>query len=432
MNGELLIVLEHLEREKGIQREVLINAIESSLLSASRKRLGKSDNVSIKIDPETAEVHVYEELAVVKKIIDPANEIDLKKAKDIDKNAAVGSIVKREITPENFGRIAAQTAKQVIIQKIREAEREIVYGEFKDRIGDITNGIIRRVERGNIVVDLGRTEAVVPYKEQSPNDDYRTGYRMRFYIVDVKTSSRGPEVILSRTHPGLVKCLFELEVPEINEGTVEIKAIAREPGYRTKIAVESKLEKVDSVGACVGLRGERVKTIVQELNGEKIDIVRYNSNISLFVENALSPAKIKAIDLNEPAKSMHILVQPDQFSLAIGKKGQNARLTSKLLGWRIDIKKISDIKDALTEKPVTFDAIAGIPEKIFKLFIENGYNNLNQLEKLCAEDLLALKGVGEKSAAKYLSAVNDFLTKEKSKTKLDSIIAETSKELKNM
>ena len=432
MNGELLIVLEHLEREKGIRREVLIDAIESSLLSASRKRLGKSENVSIKIDPETAEVHVYEELTVVKKITDPINEIELKKAKDIDPNTSVGEIVKKEITPENFGRIAAQTAKQVIIQKIREAEREIVYGEFKDRIGDITNGIIRRVERGNVVVDLGRTEAIVPYKEQSPNDDYRTGYRMRFYIVDVRTTSRGPEVILSRTHPGLVRCLFELEVPEINEGTVEVKAVAREPGYRTKIAVESKLEKVDSVGACVGLRGERVKTIVQELNGEKIDIVRYSSNISLFVENALSPAKIKSIELKEQEKSMSIIVNPDQFSLAIGKKGQNARLTSKLIGWRIDIKKVSDLDEALAAKPPVIEEIPGIPDKIFRLFVENEYNTLDKLEKLTEQDLMDLKGVGEKSASKYLETIKEFLVKEKSKTKLDSIIAETSKELKNM
>ena len=432
MNGELLIVLEHLEREKGIKREVLIDAIESSLLSASRKRLGKSENVSIKIDPETAEVHVYEELSIVKKITDPVNEIDLKKAKEIDGNAEVGSILKKEITPENFGRIAAQTAKQVIIQKIREAEREIIYGEFKDRIGDITNGVIRRLERGNVIVDLGRTEAIVPYKEQSPNDDYRAGYRMRFYIVDVKTSSRGPEVVLSRTHPGLVKCLFELEVPEINEGTVEVKAIAREPGYRTKIAVESKLEKVDSVGACVGLRGERVKTIVQELNGEKIDIVRYSNNISLFVENALSPAKIKSIELNEPQKSMNIIVAPDQFSLAIGKKGQNARLTSKLIGWRIDIKKVSALDEALAAKPTQIEEISGIPDKIFKLFVENGYNTIEKLESLSEQDLTELKGVGEKSAVKYLDIVKEFLTKEKSKTKLDSIIAETSKELKNM
>lgn len=428
MNGELLIVLEHLEREKGIDRQVLIEAIESSLLTASKKRLGKTENISIKVDPKTAEVNVFATMNVVKNVEDASEEIDLESAKQIDPKAKVGGQVQKEITPENFGRIAAQTAKQVIIQKIREAEREIVYSEFKDRVTDIVTGIIRRTERGNVIVDIGRTEAVLPYKEQSAHEEYRNGYRMRFYILEVRTSARGPEVVLSRTHPGLVRRLFELEVPEINEGSVTIKGVAREPGYRSKIAVESQMEKVDSVGACVGLRGERVKNIVRELNGEKIDIVRYSGNISAYVENALSPAKIDAIRLNESKKAMQIVVPEDQFSLAIGKKGQNARLTSKLLGWKIDIKKKGELLD---EEKKTFTAIEGVPPKICEALIEAGYTTVDSLSSLNEDSIKEIKGVGEKSAPKILEAINQFVQRENSKTKLDSIIAEKSKEFQS-
>ena len=431
MNGELLIVLEHLEREKGIDRQVLIEAIESSLLTASKKRLGKAENVSVQIDPKTAEVHVYAVMRVVDEVADPSEEITLEDAKKIDAKAKVGAEITTEITPEDFGRIAAQTAKQVIIQKIREAEREIVYGEFKDRVGDIVNGIIRRNERGTVLIDLGRTEAVLPYKEQSAHEEYRNGFRMRFYILDVRVSARGPEVVLSRTHPGLVRRLFELEVPEINEGSVSIKGVAREPGYRSKISVESQMEKVDSVGACVGLRGERVKNIVRELNGEKIDIVRYNSNVSMYVENALSPAKIDSIRLNEKKKSMQIIVPEDQFSLAIGKKGQNARLTSKLLGWKIDIKKKGEVLEEEAEKSVSFESIAGVQQKICDALIEAGYNTVESLKTLTEDSVKEIKGVGEKSAAKVLEAVMQFVTREQSKTKLDSILAQKSKELQN-
>ncbi|MDX9701713.1 MAG: transcription termination factor NusA [Candidatus Auribacterota bacterium] len=431
MNGELLIVLEHLEREKGIDRQVLIDAIESSLLTASKKRLGKTDNITVCIDPRTAEVQVFEKLSVVKEVVEPGEQISLEEAKKINPKAKVGTEITREITPEDFGRIAAQTAKQVIIQKIREAEREIVYTEFKDRVGDIVNGIIRRNERGNVIVDIGRTEAVLPYKEQSSHEEYRNGFRMRFYILDVRVSSRGPEVVLSRTHPGLVRRLFELEVPEINEGSVSIKGIAREPGYRSKISVESQMEKVDSVGACVGLRGERVKNIVRELNGEKIDIVRYSNNTSMYVENALSPAKIDSIKLNEKKKSMQIIVPEDQFSLAIGKKGQNARLTSKLIGWKIDIKKKGELLDDETEESVSFDSIPDVPQKICDAIIEAGYSSVESLKYFDEESIKEIKGVGEKSALKIIEAIRKFINKEQSKTKLDSILAEKSKELQN-
>ncbi|MEW6536355.1 MAG: transcription termination factor NusA [Candidatus Auribacterota bacterium] len=432
MNGELLTVLEHLEREKRIKREVLIQAIESSILTASKKRLGKNNDISIKIDDKTGEIKVFASFEVVKEIEDENGEITLSEAKKINPKAKIGDMINKEITPENFGRIAAQTAKQVIIQKIREAEREIVYNEYKDRIGDIVNGIIRRNERGAFIIDLGRTEGILPSKEQCPTEDYANGYRMRFYIVDVRTSSRGPEIVLSRTHPGFVERLFELEVPEIAEGTVEIKAVSREPGYRSKIAVTSTLDKVDSVGACVGLRGERVKNIVRELNGEKIDIVRYSPNISSFVENALSPAKLKSIRLDESANTMTIIVPEDQFSLAIGKKGQNARLTAKLVGWKIDIKREGDV-DAVTAftPKVELTSIPGVPDKIVADLIAAGFKTPGDLDSVDLDVIKSFKGVGEKTAPKIYDAIKAFASKEKSKTKLDALIAEKSKEINN-
>lgn len=428
MNGELLLVLEHIERDKRITRKVLIEAIESSLISASKKRLGKEQDVTVKINPETGEIKVFAILEVVKKVEEKHKEILLVDAKRIDSGAKIGDFVNKEITPANFGRIAAQTAKQVIIQKIREAEREIVFSEYKDRVGDIVNGVIRRVERGNIIIDLGRTEAVLPYKEQSPNENYPIGSRMGFYILDVRDMSRGPDVILSRSHPGLVHRLFEIEVPEIAEGTVEVKAVAREPGYRSKIAVISTLEKVDPVGACVGLRGERVKTIVGELSGEKIDIVRYSANVSTFVENSLSPAEVSSIKIDEKNKSMQITVRADQFSLAIGKKGQNARLTSKLVGWRIDIKKQSEDL-ILPKKDSLIDGIPGVSAKINKALVDAGYNTMEAFESLDIDKLKSIKGVGEKTALKIMDCVTEHIRKENSKTKLDEIIAAKSANL---
>ncbi|MCB1194834.1 transcription termination/antitermination protein NusA [bacterium] len=431
MNGELLAVLEHLEREKHIDRKILIEAIESSLLSASKKRLGKGENVTVKINGETGEIVVYAIFDVVKEVTNPQEEMTLSEAKTIDSKAKIGTKIYKEITPENFGRIAAQTAKQVIIQKIREAEREIVFNEFKDKIGEIITGIIRRTERNTVIVDIGRTEALLLPREQSQNENYINGFRMRFLILDVRNAARGPEIILSRTHPSLVQKLFELEVPEIAEGTVRIKAVSREAGFRTKIAVESSLEKVDSVGACVGLRGERVKNIVHELNGEKIDIVRYSDNISQFVENALSPAKVATIKLDKEHKSMVVLVEADQFSLAIGKKGQNARLTARLTGWHIDIKKKGEelLTTQYTDENDKLPTIPGIKPKIFETLIEAGYNTLHTLQTLDIESLKNLKGIGEKTAPQILESIQTYVRKEQSKTKLDSILAQKSKEL---
>ena len=273
MNGELIIVLDQMERERGISREVLIEAIESSLLSASKKSIGPARKLEVTIDRETGEIKAFSTLEVVEYVSDPYGEINIDDARQLDPEAEIGGEVTKEVTPENFGRIAAQTAKQVVIQKIREAEKNVVMGEYKDRVGDLVTGVIRSYEKKNLVIDLGRTEGIMPPREQCHHENYRLGARLRTYILDVRDRIKGPEIILSRTHPNFVRRLFEMEVPEIDEGTVEIKGIAREAGYRTKIAVWSADDKVDCVGACVGIRGSRVKSVVREMNGEKIDVI---------------------------------------------------------------------------------------------------------------------------------------------------------------
>ncbi len=352
-NTELLSVLDYLEREKGIDKEVLIQAVESSLVSAARKSadsIAQKKNISIHIDRKTGAIKALAEVTVVEKNkkVGP-DEISIKDAKKTHPDIKIGDVINVEVTTRNFGRIAAQTAKQTIIQKIKEAERDLVYNEFKDRIGDITMGNVRRRERGDIIIDLGRTEAYLPSKEQCPGENYRIGDRIRAFVVDVKLSSKGPEIILSRTNVGLVKRLFELEVPEIAEGTVEIKGIVREPGFRTKIAVTSSDPRVDPIGACVGMRGSRVKNIVRELENEKLDIIKWEPELRPYLSNTLNPAKLDSIIINEEEKKIKVMVHEDQLSVAIGKRGQNVRLASKLLGWSIDIRKVGEETEETAE-----------------------------------------------------------------------------------
>ena len=344
MNGELLHILESISREKGIDKEILIQGIEESLLSAARKStesIAQKKNIMVQIDRKKGSIKAFAELTIVDNNQPPGtDEIILSKATKINPDAATGDLINVEMTPHNFGRIAAQSAKQIIIQKIREAERDVIFDEFKSRVDDITMGTVRRKEKGSIIVDLGRTEARLPLKEQCPGEKYSIGNRIRAYIAEVKMSAKGPEIILSRTHIGLIRRLFELEVPEIVEGTVEIKKIVREPGFRCKIAVHSHEPRVDPVGACVGMRGSRIKNIVRELENEKLDIVKWDPDINVYATNALSPAEIKFIVVNEEEKKLEIQVYEDQLSVAIGKRGQNVRLASKLISWEIDIRKI--------------------------------------------------------------------------------------------
>lgn len=341
MNLEVVEALGQLEREKGIPRDVLISALEAALISAFKRNYGTAQNVRVEVNRENGSINVYTLRTVVKKVNDPRFEISLEEAREIDPNYAAGDVMETEATPKEFGRIAAQTAKQVVMQKIREAERGLIYEEYSNKEGEVVTGIVQRHERRNVVVDLGRVEALMPPGECVPNETYSYGDRIKVYIAGVKKTSKGPQVIVSRTHPGLVKRLFELEIPEIYDGTVEIRGIAREPGSRTKIAVLSNNENVDAVGSCVGPKGMRVHKVVSELKGEKIDVVAYSDDPASFVANALSPARVTSVKVYPELKTAKVIVPDNQLSLAIGREGQNARLAAKLTGWRVDIKSES-------------------------------------------------------------------------------------------
>lgn len=380
MSNELLLVLDYIEREKGIDKSVIISAIESALLSAARKRFGEDKDLVVNIDEKTGQIQVMRDNV--------------------------------EINSGDFGRIAAQTARQIITQKIREAEREVVYNDFQAKIGDITNGIVHRFEKGNIIVDLGKTEGVLSYKEILPNEEFKQGQRVRALILAVKKTSKGPQIILSRTNVGFVKRLFELEVPEIYEGIVDIKSISRMAGERTKVAVSSKDEKIDCVGACVGVRGSRIKNIVFELQGEKVDIVRWHEEIKQYVKAAISPAKVTRIELNLEEHKMDVEVEDDQLSLAIGKKGQNVRLASKLIGWSINIMSTSQVnqaaekeKEEVLENQSVLGSISGIGKKTLEALIEAGFDDLAVLSKAKVSDLTAVKGVGKKRAEQILEDI---------------------------
>ena len=351
MNVELLRALEQLEEERGISKDVIIEAIEAALLSAYKKNFGSTaQNMRIEMDRATGEMRAYQVRTIVEEVDDPTTQIALAQVREWDPTAQVGEMVEVEVTPKDFGRIAAQTAKQVIVQRVREAEREMVYKEFRDREGDIVTGIVQRIERKNVFLDLGRIEAVLPPPEQIPRESYRQGERVKAYVVEVRQGTRGPQIVVSRTHPGLLKRLFELEVPEVYEGIVEIKAIAREAGTRSKIAVASRDRNVDAVGACVGPKGSRVQAIVDELRGEKIDIVAWNPDIGQFAAAALSPAKVVRVEIDDATKTALVIVPDHQLSLAIGREGQNARLAAKLTGWRIDIKSEAQIREIEARK----------------------------------------------------------------------------------
>lgn len=343
MNEEFLAAMIAIEREKGIKKDILFEAIEAALVSAYKRNFNAAANVRVQLDRETGEIKVYTRLTVVEEAPQPQLEISLSEARGINPEYQVDDIVEREVTPKNFGRIAAQTAKQVVIQRIREAERELVFDEYIDREDDIITGIVQRIEQKNVIVDLGKTEAVLLPTEQMPSDEYKQGERIKAYITEVRKTTKGPQIFVSRTHPGLLKRLFELEVPEIFDGTVEIKSVAREAGYRSKLAVYSKNRDVDPVGACVGPKGARVQAIVNELRGEKIDIVKWDEDPALFVANSLSPAKVVTVNLHSDQKVAGVVVPDYQLSLAIGKEGQNARLAAKLTNWKIDITSESSL-----------------------------------------------------------------------------------------
>ncbi len=387
MSEEILAILEQIEREKGIKKEVLISAVESALVSAAKKVMGvKPDQeLKVEIDPDTGKI----------------------------KATCDG----RPITSMDFGRIAAQTAKQVIMQKIREAEKEVIFTEFQGKVGDIVSGTVYRFERGNIIVDLlGRAEGILPRSEQARHEEFRQGERIRAYVLEVKKESRGPQIVLSRAHPNFVKKLFELEVPEIYEGIVEIKSISRQPSERTKITVYSKDQKIDSVGACVGMRGNRVKNIVNELRGEKIDIVRYNEDMREYIAAALAPAKISEIHLDKVNQRAEVIVGEDQLSLAIGKHGQNVRLASRLVGWELDIrtKKTKDERvevkmESVISEPkaevaddLPLNRLSGIGDRLLESLKAAGFRTVQDLLNADLHKLLEVKGIGKVKAERLI------------------------------
>ncbi|MGB3114454.1 MAG: transcription termination factor NusA, partial [Candidatus Omnitrophota bacterium] len=374
MNEELLSALDRIEREKGISKEVLFQAIESALVSAARKVIEdktlEKEDITVKMNKETGEIKVYR--------------------KDV------------EVKSERFGRIAAQTAKQVIIQRIREAERDVVHDKYLQKVGTIISGSVHRFEKGNVIVELDDAEAVLPRSEQLPREKFRQGEAIRAYLLDIKRESGAPEIILSRSDIGFVKKLFELEVPEISQGIIEIKAVAREAGERTKVAVYSKDEKVDAVGACVGMRGARVKDIVSELHGERIDIVRWNDDIREYLKNAVSPAEITKLAIDREKKEMVLYVTQDQLSLVIGKKGRNIRLASKLLGWDLNVESLGERKISVAE-------LEGISEKVRQALESAGYVSADELKKAGAEQLAKLEGIDEETAESILSVCDKVL-----------------------
>jgi len=367
MNSEFIMAIDQIEKEKSISKEYLLETIEISLVSACKKNFGTSQNIKVTIDRENGDVSVFAEKEVVEEVYDDALEITLDDAQKINFKYEIGDLVDITITPKNFGRIAAQTAKQVVVQKIREAERQMVYNKYSSKQKDIVTGIVQRFERKNVMVDLGKVESVLAPNEQAPGEVYKINQRIKVYVVDVKQNAKGPQVFVSRTHPELIKRLFEQEVPEIYEGIVEIKSIAREAGSRTKIAVYSNDKEVDPVGACVGQNGNRVNVIVSEIKGEKIDIILWNEEPKVFIAAALSPSQVVQVEINASEKSAKVVVPDYQLSLAIGKEGQNVRLAAKLTGYRIDIKSESQAKEV--------DFISSNKDCIEKLEDDDNINN---------------------------------------------------------
>ncbi|MEM9444795.1 MAG: transcription termination factor NusA [Verrucomicrobiota bacterium] len=391
MSQEFLSILEYMEKEKGIDRNEMISAIESALLSAARKSFAQAKDLRVEIDHKTGNIRAFAQFRVVEKVRDSGSEVALIKARALKVTAQPGDDLEMEIPPKEFGRIAAQVFKQTINQNIRSIEKTMIFDEFKDRVGDIITGTVRRFERQNVIIDLGKFEAVMPSNERVPTEDYTPGERIRGLVLSVDSAPRGPEIVVTRSHPQFVRKLFELEVSELHDHTVEIKALAREPGYRTKLAVWSKDEKIDPVGACVGLRGARVKNIVRELNNEKIDLFRWSDNIRELVLEALKPAKLKKLEVDEENKRVTVIVDDENLSLAIGRRGQNARLTAKLTGWNIDIQKeeieVEGFEQKLAKAAENLAKHLKIEKEMAETVIKAGFGSIEGICEVSLEDL---------------------------------------------
>ena len=397
-------VVEQVSRDKGIAREVLIQALEEALRSAARKKYGSRVDIEVQYSEELGEIEVFQFKEVVETVMEPDLEIGLKEGLELDPECQVGDSLGVKMDTSTFGRIAAQSAKQVIIQKMKDAERDAVYTSYIDRKGEIINGIVQRIERGNIIVNLGQTEGVLPTKEQVPRESYRRGDRVRAYIVDVLHESRGPQIILSRTHPNFLIHLFKTEVPEISEGIVNIVAAAREPGSRAKIAVSSNDSDIDPVGACVGMKGSRVQNVVQELRGEKIDIIPWHVDAAKFVCNALAPAEISRVIIDEEESSMEVIVPDDFLSVAIGKRGQNVRLASKLTNWHLDVKSETRYSQVLKDGYESLIRTDGVSIGLADALYEKGFFSAEELSKATVDDLIQIRDLDEEKATELIEA----------------------------
>lgn len=413
---EILEALNQITKEKNLDLDFVVGVLETGLVSAAKKKFGYADNISVKIDLDSGQIEMYATKNVVKEVSDRNLEITLEQAKKIGDEAEIGSEIEVPIEFQEFGRNAITAAKQILIQRVREAERDKIFEEYKNRLGEIVTGNVQQMEKGSLIVNLGKAEAVVPVKEQIQRERYRQGDRIRAYILDVQRTARGPQIILSRANPGFLERLFELEVPEIFEKIIEIKAVAREPGERAKIAVSSIDDRVDPVGACVGVKGTRVQSVVRELNNERIDIVPWHPDPQIFATRALAPAKIVRIDVDEGEKSMTLVVEDDMLSLAIGRAGQNARLAARLTDWKINIVSESERKATkkLEEGPkIVVSSLPGIGKKMKEKLAQAGIDSVQALVKTKVEELTKVEGIGEKRAEKLIELAREYLTPKK-------------------
>jgi N utilization substance protein A len=402
-------VIEQVSRDRGIDKEVLVKTLEEALGSAARKRYGTRVDIEVRYDEERGEIEVFQFKDVVEKVTEPDLEIDLEEGRKLDSGCQVGDSIGTKMDTTTFGRIAAQSAKQVIIQKMKDAERDVIYESFINRKGEIINGIVQRIDKRDIIVNLGRTEAILPVREQIPRENYRRGDRMRAYILDVLHESRGPQIILSRSHPQFLVGLFNIEVPEISEDIVGIVAAAREPGSRAKIAVASNDSDIDPVGACVGMKGTRVQSVVHELKGEKIDIIPWRTDPAKFVCNALSPAEISRVVIDEANRSMEVIVPDEYLSVAIGKRGQNVRLASKLTGWSIDVRSETTYNEAMRTGYASLMGLPGIGASTADALYEQGFYSIEELANASVEELVQIKGISDKKAQALLESAMQAL-----------------------
>ncbi len=410
MIPELKRLIEQMGKDKGIDKGVIIEALETAMLTAARKKLGQDVEVEAHYNDNTGEIEVFQFKTVVEKVVNPEKQLSLVQArKEIDEESELGDSLGIRIETNSFGRIAVQTAKQIIIQRVKDAERDNIYDEYKDKKGELVTGFVQRLDGGSIIVNLGRAEAVVPVAEQIPREVYKRGERIRGYIYEVKKISKGPQICISRTHPGFVKALFEVEVPEIAEKMIEIVNVAREPGKRSKISVKTKDRDIDPVGACVGMRGSRVQSVVQELRGEKIDIIPYSDNQSQYVCSTLAPAKVSKVIVDEENRAMEVIVPDDQLSLAIGKSGQNVRLAVKITGWKIDVKSETMADSQEEEGYKSLMKIPGIGQVTAERLYRHGLKSVAMVASAQLEMLCAIPGIGEKAAAGWIEAAERLI-----------------------